>query len=96
MTKLNRIQINILLSLGQNPDEAINLDYIDYNESKFTRIELKNYISELEKNDLVERNWYKNSLISLTEKGIDYAFELRQKTPNKQLNKDATKVAPIS
>jgi hypothetical protein len=75
---LNIKHYELLLELGRDPSEPMNIDNVDYESAPFSKLEIMQWISELEKNGLVKKNPWNESLISLTSAGRDRAFEIQR------------------
>lgn len=75
---LNKNHFELLLAMGNNPSEPMNLDRVNYHEAPFSRLELMQWVSDLEKNNLVFTNPWSEGLVTLTASGRKMALEIQQ------------------
>jgi hypothetical protein len=76
--KLNESHFSLLLLLGQNPLESLDIDRLDYQESEVSKLEVIQLVEELEQNSLVSINPYHRSLITLTPEGREEALKIQK------------------
>ena len=75
---LTKSHYELLYVMGRNPLEPLNLDNVNYREAPFSKLEVIQWVSELEKNELVSINLYHESLVTLTDSGREKALEVER------------------
>ncbi|MFM4939237.1 hypothetical protein [Aeromonas enteropelogenes] len=79
---LNRNHFELLLTMGNNPSEPMNIDDINYRDAPFSKLELMQWVADLEKNKLVSINPWSESLVTLTVSGREKALEIQRAVKN--------------
>jgi hypothetical protein len=68
----------LLLVMGINPAQPLNLDAVAYENAPFTRLELSALVKQLEQKGLVKLNEWNEDLVTLTQAGKDRALKLQR------------------
>ena len=68
--------------MGDNPSEPMNLDGINYRDAPFSKLELMQWVADLEKNNLVTINPWHENLVTLTVSGREKALEIQRARKN--------------
>ena len=76
--ELDQLEVDFLYALGQRPAEALNLDNVDYEALRLSRLEVIELVHGLEKKGLVAINPYSSNLVSLTAGGRSRALEIQR------------------
>lgn len=76
--KLNDGHHSLLLLLGQNPLESLDIDRLNFEGAKVSKLEVIQLAEELEKNNLVSINSFYRSLITLTTEGRGMALKIQK------------------
>lgn len=76
--ELNQTEQEILLAMGERPSEPINLEKINYEGVRMSRLEVMELMHSLRKKGLVLINPYADNLVSLTSTGRQRALEIQR------------------
>ncbi len=76
--ELNNNHHSLLAALGKNPSEPLNLDNINYESAPFSKLEVLQWVSELEKNNMVSTNPWNENLVTLTQIGREQALKIER------------------
>ena len=79
---LNNNHFELLLAMGDNPSEPMNLDGINYRDAPFSKLELMQWVADLEKNNLVSINPWHENLVTLTVSGREKALDIQRARNN--------------
>lgn len=75
--RLNEDEKELLLAMGFQPREPLNLDNISYDQIGMSQLELLQLVNSLEEKGFVSINPYASQLISLTKEGRAKALKLQ-------------------
>lgn len=76
--QLDQLEIEVLLALGHNPSEPLNLERMDYEKLQLSRLEVVELMHGLKKKGLVSLNPFGNDLVSLTSTGRQRALKIQR------------------
>lgn len=76
--QLNELEMHLLLAMGLNPSNPLNLERVNYESLELSRLEVLELVHGLSKKGLVSFNPFDSDLVSLTPTGRQRALELER------------------
>lgn len=76
---LNPLEEEALFAMGERPGEAFDLDHLNYEQMRLSRLEVLHVMDTLRKKGLIAFNAYDRSLVSLTSAGRERALKIQRR-----------------
>lgn len=81
---LGPLEAEILHAMGVNPSEPLNLERVDYDAVRLSRLEVLELVNGLRKKGLVRVNANSSELVFLTDTGRERALEIQRAAKNNE------------
>lgn len=78
-SNLSSDEVSFLLTLAVRPNDSLNIDNLNYDLNRITRIQVIKIANDLEKKGLIVIADFDSRIVWLTKEGIEKAFELSQR-----------------